>query len=48
MMANLNDRTYPAKAVNVTVIPLEQAPQGYAAFDKGVPQKFVLSIRMDC
>jgi len=42
MMAILNDRTHPAKAVNVTVIPLEQAPQGYADFDNGVAKKFVL------
>jgi glutathione-independent formaldehyde dehydrogenase len=42
MMAILNDRTHPAKAVNVSVIPLEQAPQGYKDFDKGAAKKFVL------
>ncbi|MCU1258030.1 MAG: formaldehyde dehydrogenase, glutathione-independent, partial [Bryobacterales bacterium] len=42
MMAILHDRTHPAKAVNVTVIPLEQAPQGYNDFDKGAARKFVL------
>jgi glutathione-independent formaldehyde dehydrogenase len=29
-------------AVNAKVIPLEQAPQGYAEFDKGMATKFVL------
>ena len=42
MMAILHERTRPAKAVNVTVIPLEQAPQGYKDFDKGAAKKFVL------
>ena len=42
MMAILYDRTHPAKAVNVEVIPLEQAPKGYADFDKGAAKKFVL------
>jgi hypothetical protein len=30
------------KAVNATVISLDEAPQGYADFDKGAAQKFVL------
>jgi glutathione-independent formaldehyde dehydrogenase len=42
MMAILHDKTHPAKAVNATVIPLEEAPQGYRAFDKGVAEKFIL------
>jgi glutathione-independent formaldehyde dehydrogenase len=42
MMAILHDKTHPAKAVNVTVISLEQAPQGYKDFDKGAARKFVL------
>ncbi|MBV8551723.1 MAG: formaldehyde dehydrogenase, glutathione-independent [Acidobacteriaceae bacterium] len=42
MMAILHERTHPAKAVNVTVIPLEEAPQGYKDFDKGAAKKFVL------
>jgi glutathione-independent formaldehyde dehydrogenase len=42
MMAILHDRTHPAKAVNVDVIPLEQAPKGYTDFDKGAAKKFVL------
>jgi glutathione-independent formaldehyde dehydrogenase len=42
MMAILHDRVQIAKAVNATAIPIEQAPQGYADFDKGAAQKFVL------
>jgi glutathione-independent formaldehyde dehydrogenase len=43
MMAILNDRCQIAKAVNATVIPLDDAPQGYHDFDKGVARKFVLN-----
>lgn len=42
MKAILNDRTQIAKNVNATVIPLDQAPQGYAEFDKGAARKYVL------
>jgi glutathione-independent formaldehyde dehydrogenase len=42
MMAILHDKAQPAKAVNVTIIPLEDAPQGYKDFDKGAAKKFVL------
>jgi len=42
MMAILHNRVAPAKAVNVTVLPLEDAPKGYNAFDKGAAEKFVL------
>ena len=28
--------------VNATIIPLDEAPQGYASFDSGVAKKFVL------
>ena len=42
MMAILHDRVQIAKAVNATSIPLDEAPQGYADFDKGAAQKFVL------
>lgn len=42
MMAILNDKIQIAKAVNVQVIPLEEAPQGYQAFDKGAAKKFVI------
>jgi glutathione-independent formaldehyde dehydrogenase len=42
MMAILHDRTHPAKAVNVSVIPLEKAPQGYQDFDKGAAKKYII------
>jgi glutathione-independent formaldehyde dehydrogenase len=42
MMAILYERTSPAKAVNVTVLPLERAPEGYQDFDKGAAKKYVL------
>jgi glutathione-independent formaldehyde dehydrogenase len=42
MMAVLHDRIRIAKAVNATVIPLDQAAQGYADFDRGVARKFVI------
>ncbi|MFN0088423.1 MAG: formaldehyde dehydrogenase, glutathione-independent, partial [Blastocatellia bacterium] len=31
-----------AKAVNVTVITLDDAPTGYADFDKGAARKYVI------
>lgn len=43
MMAILHDKIQIAKAVNATVIPLEDAPQGYKDFDKGAAKKFVLN-----
>ncbi|MBV9228117.1 MAG: formaldehyde dehydrogenase, glutathione-independent [Chloroflexi bacterium] len=43
MMAILNDKVQIAKAVNATVIPLEQASQGYADFDKGAAKKYVFN-----
>ncbi|GAA3834216.1 formaldehyde dehydrogenase, glutathione-independent [Sphaerisporangium flaviroseum] len=42
MMAILHDRVQIAKAVNASPIPLDQAPQGYADFDKGAARKYVL------
>ena len=42
MTAILNDKAQIAKAVNATVISLDEAPRGYADFDKGAAQKFVL------
>jgi glutathione-independent formaldehyde dehydrogenase len=42
MMAILHDRAQIARAVNATVISLEEAPQGYKDFDKGTAKKFVL------
>src|SRR5680860_682553 len=43
MQAILNDKVQIAKAVNATVITLDDAPQGYKDFDKGASKKFVLS-----
>jgi len=42
MNAILFDRVEIAKAVNATVLSLDQAPQGYKDFDKGVAKKFIL------
>ncbi len=41
MMAILHDRCQIAKAVNATVITLDEAPQGYKDFDKGAARKYV-------
>jgi glutathione-independent formaldehyde dehydrogenase len=43
MQMILNDKAQIAKAVNATVISLDEAPQGYKDFDSGVAKKFVLS-----
>jgi glutathione-independent formaldehyde dehydrogenase len=43
MMAILHDRVRIAKAVNATLITLDQAPGGYADFDRGVARKFVIA-----
>src|SRR6476619_1582513 len=43
MQMILNDRAQIAKAVNATVITLDQAPKGYKDFDSGVARKFVLN-----
>jgi glutathione-independent formaldehyde dehydrogenase len=43
MQMILNDRAHIAKAVNATVVTLDEAPQGYADFDKGAAKKFVLN-----
>jgi glutathione-independent formaldehyde dehydrogenase len=42
MQAILYDKIQIAKAVNVTTISLDDAPQGYKDFDKGAAKKFVL------
>ncbi|AEU39031.1 formaldehyde dehydrogenase, glutathione-independent [Granulicella mallensis] len=42
MQAILHDRLPIGKIVNATVIPLSEAAQGYADFDKGAAKKFVL------
>jgi glutathione-independent formaldehyde dehydrogenase len=43
MEAILRDRVQIAKAVNATVIPLDDAPKGYKDFDQGASKKFVLN-----
>lgn len=42
MQCILHDKVQIAKAVNVTVISLDEAPQGYKDFDRGAAKKFVL------
>ena len=42
MMAILHDKVQIAKAVNATVISLDDAPRGYAEFDQGAARKYVL------
>ncbi len=42
MMAILYDKIKIATAVNVTVITLDQGPQGYKDFDHGAAKKFVI------
>jgi glutathione-independent formaldehyde dehydrogenase len=39
----LAEKAQIAKAVNATVIPLDQAPKGYQDFDRGAARKFVLN-----
>jgi glutathione-independent formaldehyde dehydrogenase len=43
MQMILHDRAHIAKAVNATVITLDEAPAGYKDFDSGVAKKFVLN-----
>ncbi|KTR11834.1 formaldehyde dehydrogenase, glutathione-independent [Curtobacterium luteum] len=43
MMAILHDRTSIAKNVNAKPIGLNEAPRGYAEFDKGAATKYVLN-----
>jgi glutathione-independent formaldehyde dehydrogenase len=42
MKAILHDKVQIAKAVNATRISLDEAPKGYADFDKGAAQKYVI------
>jgi glutathione-independent formaldehyde dehydrogenase len=42
MMAILHDKVQIAKAVNATVITLDDAPTGYKDFDKGAAKKYIL------
>ena len=43
MMAILHDKVQIAKAVNTTVITLDDAPKGYADFDQGAAKKYILN-----
>jgi len=43
MQMILNDRAHIAKAVNATVISLDEAPEGYRNFDSGAAVKYVLN-----
>jgi len=43
MQAILSDKVSIGKNVNATLISLDEAPAGYAAFDSGVAQKFVIN-----
>jgi glutathione-independent formaldehyde dehydrogenase len=38
----LHDKIQIAKAVNATVISLDDAPKGYKDFDKGAAKKFII------
>jgi glutathione-independent formaldehyde dehydrogenase len=42
MMAILHDKVQIARNVNATVIPLDQAAQGYQEFDRGAARKYVI------
>jgi len=42
MQAILHEKTRPAEAVNVTVISMNEAPDGYKDFDKGAAKKYVI------
>jgi len=42
MMSILYDKAQIAKAVNATVISLDDAPRGYQEFDKGAAKKYVI------
>ncbi|QGQ94599.1 formaldehyde dehydrogenase, glutathione-independent [Paenibacillus psychroresistens] len=42
MMSILSGRAQIAKAVNATVISLDEAPQAYKEFDRGVSRKYVI------
>src|SRR5438270_9826593 len=42
MQAILHDKVQIAKAVNATLISLDEGPQGYKDFDKGAAKKYVI------
>ena len=43
MQSILHDKAHIAKAVNATVISLDDAPRGYREFDSGAARKYVLN-----
>jgi glutathione-independent formaldehyde dehydrogenase len=43
MMSILHGKANIAKAVNATVISLDDAPRGYQEFDRGAARKYVLN-----
>jgi glutathione-independent formaldehyde dehydrogenase len=43
MMSILHGKAQIAKAVNATVLPLDDAPRGYQEFDQGAARKYVLN-----
>jgi glutathione-independent formaldehyde dehydrogenase len=43
MMSILHGKAQIAKAVNATVLPLDEAPRGYQEFDRGAARKYVLN-----
>ncbi len=44
MQMILHGKAQIAKAVNATVISLDEAPKGYKDFDQGAAKKFVLDL----
>lgn len=42
MMSILSGKAQIAKAVNATLISLDEAPEAYTAFDQGASKKFVI------
>jgi glutathione-independent formaldehyde dehydrogenase len=42
MKSILSGKAQIAKAVNATIINLDEAPNGYQVFDKGAAKKFVI------
>jgi len=48
MMAILHNKIKIAKAVNATLISLDEAPKGYQDFDKGAAKKFVIDPHKMC
>ena len=42
MQAILHNKVHPARDCNVTIISLDEAPQGYRDFDKGAAKKYVI------